>query len=110
MNKSQEAIATYIDTQKTTPEALQANHNVDYSRDSSGRIYETTKGYRTNGPRKTRLINQMNMHMLELGKKGVHVRRVLAHLGITGDSLTYTTKQWTGVIGMIVKFRRENNV
>lgn len=104
------AIQDYIKHTAESGEAKRDNHNIVQKGDSSNRMYEMRNGWRINGPRKTKLINQVNLHMAELGKKGVHVRRVLTHLGITGDVLTYTTKQWTGVMSKIAAFRKDNNI
>jgi hypothetical protein len=78
--------------------------------DSKNRFYDTRPGFRSNGPKKTRLINLVNQQFLQLTQKGVNIRPLLALLGITGDAVTYTTKEWTGVLSKIKTFRQENNV
>lgn len=67
-------------------------------------------GFRTNGPKKMRLIDMANIQMMELGAKGVNVRRLLKLLGIEGNAHTITTKQWSGVIGALKQFRRSNKI
>ena len=67
-------------------------------------------GFRTNGDRKTRLINQANAEILALGSKGVNIQLLMKILGIKGDAFTMSTKEWSGVIGMIKQFRKDNNV
>jgi hypothetical protein len=85
-------------------------YRTEYKMDSKDRLYETRKGYRSNGPRKDRLINQANLILAELGGKGVNILFLLKILGITGDAVTMTTKQWTGVISKLKTFRKENGL
>lgn len=82
----------------------------EFLSDSNGTIFTRSRGFRVNGPRKNKLIDKTNLHLMELGAKGVNVLMLLKLLGIEGDANSITTKQWSGVIGGIVKFRKENNV
>ena len=75
----------------------------------TGKVDEFRHGYRTNGPKKTRLINLVNQQMVELGAKGVHIQTLFKLLGMKQiDSLHTTTKQWSGVLGRIKKCSQEN--
>lgn len=67
-------------------------------------------GYRYNGVRKTQLINQANLILMDIGSKGISILQLMKHLGIKGDSKTLTTKQWSGVIGALKAFKRENGL
>jgi hypothetical protein len=65
-------------------------------------------GYRTNGHRKTKLINQANAIMLELGAKGINLQHMLKLYGIEkADALRTTTKEWSGVIGRLKQFKKD---
>lgn len=68
------------------------------------------KGYRVDGPRKSKVINTVNLHLAQLGAKGVNVRVLMKMIGVTSSYQSLTTKRWIGVLGRIVQFRRENNV
>lgn len=67
-------------------------------------------GYRSNDSKKTRLINIVNLQLVELGAKGVNIPMLLKVLNITGDAQTIPTKKWAGVISALKSFRKENNV
>jgi hypothetical protein len=67
-------------------------------------------GYRTSGHKKTLLINKANKIILELGSKGVHLQNMMTMYKIKADSLTTTTKEWSGVIGRLKQFRLDWNV
>lgn len=67
-------------------------------------------GFRIIGDRKREIINKVNLHLLELGSKGVNVRMLLKICNIKGDSFTITTKQWIGAHGRIVQFRKDNGL
>ena len=68
-------------------------------------------GYRVIGTRKKKLIDIADKHLTDLHQKGVNTYMLLKVLGISNmDFQKVTTKHWTGIIGRIVDFRRENNL
>ena len=67
-------------------------------------------GFRNIGPRKEKLINIATQHLIILRAKGVNIPRLQKYLGIKGSAHSITTKQWTGVIGSLVEFRRDNGL
>lgn len=68
-------------------------------------------GYRQTGPRKQHLINTAKMHIMHLAQKGINPYMLMKVLGISKlDANKTTTKQWSGVIGRIVEFRKDNHV
>lgn len=67
-------------------------------------------GHRTNGIKKSYLIDLARIELLDIAGKGVNGKMLLKHLGISRNTKAITTKQWTGVIGRLKEFRKENGI
>lgn len=70
----------------------------------------TRKGWRFHGKRKERLINQAQLVLIDLQLAGVHIPTLQKLVGLDRSIYDITTKEWSGIIGRLKEFKKENDL
>jgi hypothetical protein len=70
----------------------------------------TRKGWRFHGRRKERLMLQAQLLLIDLQLAGVHIPTLQKLVGLDRPVYDIPTKEWSGIIGQLKSFKRENNL